>query len=45
MPERTPRNSRPTQEARRRATTTRLVIFAAALAGVIFGLALVPYLR
>ena len=45
MTERDPHNPYPSEAAGQRAKTVRLVILAAALAGVIFGLALAPYLR
>ena len=45
MSKREPHNPYPTEAHRRRAVMKRLVIFAAALAGVIFGLVLTPYLR
>jgi hypothetical protein len=45
LTEREPHNPYPTEAARQRAKTVRLVILLGALAGVVFGLALAPYLR
>ncbi len=45
MSERDPHNPYRSQTERQRAKTVRLVILLAALAGVVFGLALAPYLR
>ena len=45
MTKRPPHNPYSSETTRRQAQMKRLVIFAAALAGVILGLALVPYLR
>ena len=45
MAERPPHNPYPSEAARQRAKTVRLVILLGALAGVVLGLALAPYLR